>query len=493
MGKNKKLLYTSILLFLSLGVTFFINRGMFSAFLMLFLLMGGVFWILNHYKKLTKTLSFILCLSFLIHFFLVIFIYYTDFRPFGGGADYEGYQLVAEQTAQQFLKGDFSWKNLNHYGHDFPIIIGAIYYIFGSDHLVGIFFEVWIFVMAVLFAYFIVIELGGSEKKFFYIGLFMNFYPSYAYFGSLLLKDGLVVSLALLGVLLVTKMVKKFSWNWFLLFFAVTIGVSDLRFYVGYALILGFIVSWFISSSLEFKERFYFGLALVFLIGFSPFLAGQGYFGYNALLGPGGGFLNQNKITEFREVVYNPAVFPEQTTPSPASSEIISPFNAGKISPLPTSILNGKDNPLNGRGSSFVVETGFQQGLIKFIENSLQSFAHTLLGPFVWQLRYGRQLSSLIETIPWYIFICIFIYFLGGLLKKEKLAGFWMYLKKTAPLWSFSIFALGALSLFINNYGIIARIRMPMFICLIIMMSLIIKKEYKYTKHIINRSVEMTK
>ena len=76
--------------------------------------------------------------------------------------------------------------------------------------------------MAVLFAYFIVLELGGSEKKAFYIGLFMNFYPSYAYFGSLLLKDGLVVSLALLGVLLVTKMVKKFSWNWFLLFFAVT-------------------------------------------------------------------------------------------------------------------------------------------------------------------------------------------------------------------------------------------------------------------------------
>src|SRR3989344_7027750 len=142
--QNKKFLsYWVVLLLASLIVTLFISKGMILSFVFLFSLMATTFFLLKKYNRLTKTLAFVLCLSFLTHFFLVIFIYYTDFRPFGGGADYEGYQLVAEQTAQQFLKGDFSWKNLNHYGHDFPIIIGAIYYIFGSDHLVGIFFEVW--------------------------------------------------------------------------------------------------------------------------------------------------------------------------------------------------------------------------------------------------------------------------------------------------------------------------------------------------------------
>ena len=65
-----------------------------------------------------------------------------------------------------------------------------------------------------------------------------------------------------------------------------------------------------------------------------------------------------------------------------------------------------------------------------------------------------------------------------GLIKKEGVKGLVGFIRKTLPLWSFAIIALGALALFINNYGIILRIRIPMMICLVIAMSLVCKKEY---------------
>ena len=502
---NKKLLYLSIVLVLAFSATFFISKGMFSAFLLLFILFSLTFFILRKMNKLTKTLQIILCLSFLLHFFLVIGMYYTDFRPVGGGADYEGYQRIAQQTSERFLQGNFSLDGA-HYGHDFPIVIAVLYAIFGSDPLVGRFFVVWLFVMTVLFAYLIIRELGGSEKLGFWISLFINLYPSYCYFGSLLLKDTIVIPFILLGVLLVIKMVKQFSWYAFFLFFLITVAVSYLRFYVGYALLFSFIISWFLSASLEFRKKITQGFLFLFLIGFSPLLAGQGYFGYTSFLL----FLNPEKITLYREISYNPdselnanpapksgnvspQLKPEQSAPSgSAIKKTVPPSKSPVATPSPIEIAQENTVP-NGTGSSFLVETGFKQGPVKFIENSLKSFAYAVLGPFAWQLRYKRQLISLIETIPWYIFILISIYCAVGLIKKKGLSSFLAFLRTTAPLWSFSILALAALSLFINNYGIIARIRIPMFISLIIVMSFLIKKENVYAQHIINRSVEMIK
>ena len=60
-----------------------------------------------------------------------------------------------------------------------------------------------------------------------------------------------------------------------------------------------------------------------------------------------------------------------------------------------------------------------------------------------------------------------FIQTSGAISKEAEQIIYLDAMETSLPLLIFSVFALGALSLFINNYGIIARIRIPAFICLI--------------------------
>src|SRR3989338_8718761 len=487
LNKKNFLLWSYALLVVLMVFTFFINKGMFSAFLLLIILLYSTFFVLKKYNILTKNLKTILLISFILHFILVILIYNFDIRPFGGGADYEGYQKIAQQTSENFRMGNFSLDGA-HYGHDFTVVIAVIYYIFGSDPLVGRFLLVWFFIMAVLFAYMVIREIGGSEKKAFLIGLFLNFYPSYAYFGSILLKDTIVIPLLLFGVFLIIKLVRRFSLMNFIIFFFITMAVSHLRFYVGYALILTFIITWFVYCLPNYKRKIFLGLILTLLIGYSPFAIGQGYFGLNSFTE----FLNQEKITQYREISYNPnAKVQELDNPNAKVQELDNP-NA-KVQELdnPNAIAQEADNfdaeygtqiivnekQVNGTGSSFVVKTGLNQGILSFTVNSMKSFIYAAVGPFPWQLKNKRQMVSLMETVPWYLLLIVFVYSLTKFIKREKLSGLAKFLKDTAPLWSFAILALGALSLFINNYGIISRIKIPIFIFLIIAMSLLIKEE----------------
>ena len=266
-------------------------------------------------------------------------------------------------------------------------------------------------------------------------------------------------------------MIKNFSWRYFIIFFLISVAVCYLRFYVGFALILSFVISWFLSLKKPMKEKFWLGFTLSFILTcFTPYFAEQGYFGSKVF----DEFLNSVKITQYREISYNPSVRLEEIkSVIPAKTPTKTPTETPVKIPAET-----LKTALNGTGSSFLIETGFKLGPIKFIRNSLISFTYSLLGPFVWQLRSAHQFVSLVEVIPWYLYIISFLYLLAGFVKRERLIGLWNYIRKTAPLWTFALFALGALSLFINNYGIIARIRIPMFICLVIMMSLLFNKKY---------------
>ena len=128
---------------------------------------------------------------------------------------------------------------------------------------------------------------------------------------------------------------------------------------------------------------------------------------------------------------------------------------------------------LAGSGSTFVIETGLNQGPVAFLKNSFISFIYSLLGPFPWQLNGSRQIVSLAETIPWYVLIATFLYLSWKFIVKHGINSYVKIYKPALPLLIFAVLALGALSLFINNYGIIARIRIPMFICLASAMCLV--------------------
>lgn len=443
MEGKKKTVCSLIVLLAVIGTTFFLGKGFVAGFSLLFLLVVVTFIVLLKLNIRNKELYLILVIAVLLHLLSVLFIHYTEFRPVGGGADYEGYNNNAVEVAKRFSKGNFSLEGLytNHY---FAVFVGIIYLITGPETISVQLFLVWLAMVSVLLSYFLVIELGGSEKSAFLAGLITSFYPSYLYFGSLLLKDTLVVPLALVGLLLSLKIMKNFSGLNFLMFFIVLAGLIHFRFYIGLALLFSFIICWFIISSKRIWERIIYGLAIIFILGFSPQLVGFGYYGTESFKG----FLNKSTIKQYREIVYAPS--PDFKT---------------------------KDNKNTGVGSSFVVPTGFDSPFT-FTKGYLTSFIYSFFGPFPWQLRYKRHLFFLADTVPWYL---IWIIALSGIFRVIKEKGFFPFVqlhKLSLFFLLFSVMAFGALSLFINNFGIIGRVRMPIFIALLCVILLSFKFDY---------------
>lgn len=412
-------------------------------------------------KDVNLYVIFLIALA--VHVGAVLFIYYSGFG-FGGGADFTGYHQNALDVLSRFRQGNFSLDGLGLLNY-YPVLIAVVYVAALPEVIVGNLFSAWLAALSVALVYAMVLEIGGTKKSATLAGLLMTFYPSYLYFGSVLLKDTAVIPLVIIGMLFLVRMLKRFSWPLFLVFFVTLTALIHLRFYVGYALLLTLTVSWPMMAGYHMKKRMAYWVAMVFLLGFSPLILGSGYYGSYHFKK----FLNPDKITYFREVVYTPTSPLASKPVEPVKSSSSVPNDAPLMLPAarpPASKLENQKPVLEGSGSTFVLEAGFNQGPVVFFKNSTQSFIYSLLGPFPWQLNNPRQAVALAEIIPWYLLIGAFFYQAVSFVRKHGIWELLRFYKAGVPLVLFSILALGALSLFINNYGIIVRIRMPMFICL---------------------------
>lgn len=473
--KKKSILCAGIALLLLTAVISIFDAAIAVGFLFVCLLTAITFFILFKLGVSDETICALFLITFFIHLAAVLFIYLLNFHPFGGGEDFEFYNQTAIEIAQRLGRGNFSLQGVSLI-HYFPVLIGIVYAITLPQMIVGQLFTVWLAAFSIMLLYLLIIEIGGSKKAGFLIGLIASFYPSYLYFGSLLLKDTVVIPLVLGGILLSVKIVKNFTIPKFILFFIVLTGAIHLRFYVGFALLFSFIISWFLISNFELKKRIVYGIVMVILLGFSPFLLNYGYYGMKPLLG----YINPRTITTYREVVYAPP-------PPPAEAVVVAPASSTpEIPSIPTNPAKPENKPANhepaksvsdgkeGYGSSFIIKAGFENPFT-FVTNYIASFVCSLLGPFPWQLRFKRHLFFLLETVPWYFCFCFIIYGAYKFIKNNNFSQFLKHYQFTLPIILFCAMALGALSLYINNYGIIVRIRMPMFLGLLSVMSLSFK------------------
>ncbi len=482
----------SKLLFFIIGIAVisaFFNIALSAAILFFVFLFSLTLAVILKLNIGTRKLFVLLVIALLAHGAVVFLIYFSGFRPVGGGADYEVYHGMATQIAQRTWAGNFSLDNVRG-GHDFTVLVGLAYALFYPDMLVGSLLILWFFCLAVIFSYLIARELGCSFITAFTAGILISLYPSYLYFGSLLLKDTVVIALALFALLLGVKMLKDFSWSKFLLFFIVLIVIIHLRFYIGYAIMFSFVISWFLVSN--FDKKFLYGFYILFLLGFSPAILGNGYYGVSVLAE----FITPEQITIYREIAYNPdspynenenpisrgqpipgldepkVELPAPNPQKPDLQSVPNPSQPDLIEEAPSSVPLA-DSPSaqpipSGFGSSFVIETGLQNGVVSFVKNYLRSFAYGSLGPFPWQFKYQRQQIALFETIPWYIIILFFCYSFFKSLKEKNVTHLALEKKISIFLIIFGVLAMAGLSLFINNYGIIMRIRIPIFISFII-------------------------
>ncbi len=476
---KKKVIAGTILFFVIIITAFSFDKALAGALIFTSLFTAILFYVLYRLGVRDKRAYWLFLGIFIIHALAVIFIYYGHFQPAAGGADYEGYNRDAIEVAHRFRQFNFSLDGI-YTKHYYPVMIGIIYTVTVPAMIMGQLFSAWLAALSVLLCYFLVIEIGGSERSGFVAGFVVGLYPSFLYFGDLLLKDTLVIPLIILGILVAIKTIKSFSVPKFLLFFFVLVALINLRFYVGFALLFSFIVCWFILSNLVWRERLMYGLVIVALLGMSPQVAGfQDYYGADLF----GQYLNKNVVKKYREVIYAPSVQGEV-----AEVKTGGPGGLGD---------EGNAGSGSSAGSSFVVPSGVDNPF-DFIKNSATSFTYSALGPFPWQLRYKRHLFFLADTIPFYILSLAFLYSIIKMIRKNGFSAFLAKYKFCLPLILFAILAFGALSLLINNFGIITRIRMPMYIVLASMMFLgfedyINKVRKIYAEHIINRSVGMIK
>jgi len=450
-------------------LTAILDKQLAAGFLLVVFLCLITFLIISKLGIKDKNLYIVFFIAFLIHLVAVFFIYYTGFRPFGGGADYEMYNQTGIEISQRFGQGNFSLEGL-HISHLFPILIGFIYLFFFPGMLVGQMFSVWLASLSVLFVYLLSLEINTSKRSALLISLITCFYPSYVYFGSLLLKDSLVIPLTLFSFLLIIKIIKEFSLKLFGLFFIVLTFLIHLRFYIGYPILFVFILCWFLISSLNLKKRVIYGLIFVIILGFSPQISGYGYYGLNSIIH----YFNKDVITVYREETYivtplETSVALEATESTQKDAELIKPVK-DKLSKEFAQEFREDSGESFAINSSFQTKTDFSK-LSNFVIEYAKSFIYTLLGPLPWQIKNFRQSFSLFETIPWYLLIFVFLFSFVKSFKQQGLAVFKKY-KLALPLLIFALLGLGVISLFITNFGTILRVRITSLIAILSLMSL---------------------
>lgn len=421
--------------FLCLAIVAFFDKALAIGFVFVAFLCAIAFLFLNKNKQQARVLCLLFLIAFSIHLAAVLFVHYTNFQPFSDGkGDYIEYQYNAEIIAERLHRGSFSFEGLR-IDHCYSVIVGYIYAFTMPNMLLGQILNAWLAALISIFVYLIVVEIGRSKKEGFWAGIIASAYPSLLFFGSLLLKDAFVVLMSSIVLLYILKLIKKFSLREFLIFYIAMAGLVHFRFYIGYATMLTFVVCWLFFSSLDFKKRIIYLIIIIVLLGFLPMVfAHQGYFGFYSFKT----FLTPKNITFSRETIYAPPV---------QSSQPAAPQSAGT---QPASPSRGKD-------SSILIKTGFDNPFT-FLKNSALSLIYSLLGPFPWQMAQKKHLFMLLETIPWYF---LFFFIIKGIVKSVK-----KQYKDILPLVIFAVVAIGVLSVFMTNFGLIARIRMPAFVAL---------------------------
>ncbi|MBI2644495.1 MAG: hypothetical protein HYW95_03250 [Candidatus Wildermuthbacteria bacterium] len=348
--------------------------------------------------------------TLLFHFAIAAFLYYTQFTPFGGVGDYILYHEVATQAAERMREGNFSMQGLDT-SHYYPFVIGAVYALTIPAEMIGNTVSVGLAAITALLIYAVVLKMGGKEKMAFWISIFTtSFYPSYVYYGSLLLKDTLVIPLVLLGVLLMMNLMERFSVKGFIGFCLILIALFPLRIYVGFAMLFTFIISWVLFSKVHLIKKIILGAGVLYLVLFIPSFSGHTFGGFDVLQT----YMSESWVSYYRQDAYV------------------------------------------GSGSTVEAADIFG-GPSQFIRGLLGSFMVVLLGPLPWQVTAWRQMLGLGEVLLWYFALpFIALAFFTPLLKKRMVF----------ILVIFSILLFGVLSVYVSNMGIITRIRMPAFILL---------------------------
>lgn len=485
---------------IALAVLRLFDEKLTASLILIFFLTSIALFFVNKIKdeKQKRILSILFLIAFSLHVLAALFIFYGEFQPFSDGrGDYIQYHFTAVEAKDRLLQRDFSIKGLA-LAHYFPLIVGYLYYFFVPHMIIGQLLNAWLLALISLFVYLLARELGRSNKEAFITGLIVSFYPSLAFFGGLLLKDAFVVFFSTLALLLAIKLIRQFSLPMFAFFYFALMGLAHFRFFIILPLLFTFIFFWMMYAPFPIKKRTAYVVIMILLFGFLPIISTVGgkdigYFGINEIKRQ----VNFKNIIYYRDKAYQfesdprfenveivddvsgslentienaPQENLENTAPAgqedtlPTQGPLEEKVEVVKVSEILEKIPEGA--PLQdttsskdwGQDSSINLTTGNTS--LEFIKNSILSFVYALLGPFPWQLRSLKHAFVLPEIVLWWA--CLFFIARGAIsfAKTNYLILF--------PL-LFGLLLIAIVSLYMTNFGLVTRLRMPAFVALIVL------------------------
>lgn len=126
-------------------------------------------------------------------------------------------------------------------------IVASLYFFIGHNTVAGNFFVASIATGAVPVVYSLAKEIYKNRRVALIASLLVGFMPGFINWSSFIMKDGIIIFLLALSILMVVRLQKQFSLLYLSLLFISVIGIISLRFYIFPMLAIGIITSFLIG------------------------------------------------------------------------------------------------------------------------------------------------------------------------------------------------------------------------------------------------------
>ena len=360
-----------------------------------------------------------------------IFIHIYDLRPFFGG-DANTYDALGQRILdywQGVAPGDDPFvlraTDMSLPGWGMNYLTAAIYGLLGPNIFAAQSFCGVIGAATAPLVYFCSLSIFGNDRVAKVSAIAIAFFPSFIIWSSQLLKDGLIIFLLVLAVLMVLRLQEKFDFWALSLLLASLFGVLSLRFYIFYMLAAAVVGTFIVGVSRSSNSLIRRTLALV--------LMGLGLTYVGALRTAS---LNYDKFSNLEQVQISRSDL-AQSAESGYGGDVDVSTSEGAIQQLPV------------------------------------GFVYLMLAPFPWQMSNFRQLITLPEVLLWWALIPWMIFGIGFTLRRK--------LRAALPILIFSLMLTLAYSVFQGNVGTAYRQRtqIQVFLFMFIAVGWELRKEKK--------------
>lgn len=361
----------------------------------------------NSEEKDILTNIFLIALLLRITFGLVIYLFdlrYT-FAPDSFHYDSIGRRLMEIWAGMRVPDDANTFRAMNPGGSGWGMyyVVATIYYICGPSVLVAQSFCGVIGALTAPMVYFCAEKIFSNRRVAKVSALSVAVFPAFVIWSAQLLKDGLLVFLLVVVMVMILQLQKKFSYSSIILLIFSLLGIISLRFYIFYMVALSVAGSFIIGLNTSIQSIIR-NIIILVLLGLA-----LTYFG----------------------VIHN------------AGDDLGTMSNLDRVQNVRQDLVNSADS---GFGKDIDVSTPV--GVILAIPIGL---VYLFFAPFPWEVNKLNQILVLPETFLWWAMIPVMLSGLAYTLKHK--------LRAAIPILLFSLMLTLSYAVFQGNVGMLYRQR----------------------------------